>query len=481
MPPDSELSGREREVAALLLQGKSNKQIAFDLGVSVRTVEYHLSRIYAKLGVSSRAAAVLKLNAPPLRESPGQPGGVLRESTVDPGLPPPHNGGSTAFPWRFPMKKWWLWLLVLVFLAILCVCLLLPVARYRVPIFSGPAATVTEAVQAAPPVPIATVLASATPAPRTDLRQEIQALAAEYDQAVQAERRSAPVQTGRDPHSGEETFLFQGEALERILKLYDRFGQQLHDLNEEYLALYRAEAAPTPFPTRPSAAQNEAYSHQLEAGYQSLLEQELEEGDTLLVYDPAEGQYVPMLVGDSYARLELYARALGVLQQAPLAAQVDPAADVAAIRQALGDPDLQLLFQDIRPLANAPAFQAAVYTGPDGGQYWVEMSSGRLVEMEMNSHLEVPAFEAQDVEQLRAIAAQFVQANALRLEELQGQLAYEESGKGSIYFFRWDLRGLDWSGTEWEMMPPLLQVGVRADGQVVAYLNTLDLYDPEAK
>ena len=46
-------SERENDVIKLLLQGKSNKQIALDLGISTRTVEFHLSNIYAKLGVSS--------------------------------------------------------------------------------------------------------------------------------------------------------------------------------------------------------------------------------------------------------------------------------------------------------------------------------------------------------------------------------------------------------------------------------------------
>ena len=36
------LSRREKEVVTLLLQGKSNKQIALSLGVSERTIEFHL-------------------------------------------------------------------------------------------------------------------------------------------------------------------------------------------------------------------------------------------------------------------------------------------------------------------------------------------------------------------------------------------------------------------------------------------------------
>ena len=52
-------SEREQEVIELLVQGKSNKQIALQLKISNRTVEFHLSNIYSKLGVSSRTEAVL--------------------------------------------------------------------------------------------------------------------------------------------------------------------------------------------------------------------------------------------------------------------------------------------------------------------------------------------------------------------------------------------------------------------------------------
>lgn len=55
--PD-ELSAREREVLALLVAGASNKQIAAQLNLSENTIKTHLSRIFAKLDVQSRAEAV---------------------------------------------------------------------------------------------------------------------------------------------------------------------------------------------------------------------------------------------------------------------------------------------------------------------------------------------------------------------------------------------------------------------------------------
>jgi DNA-binding NarL/FixJ family response regulator len=49
------LTRREREVAALIAQGKSNREIADSLVVSERTVESHVGNILFKLGFTSRA------------------------------------------------------------------------------------------------------------------------------------------------------------------------------------------------------------------------------------------------------------------------------------------------------------------------------------------------------------------------------------------------------------------------------------------
>ena len=51
------LTGRELEVLRLVAAGQTNKAIAAELVLSVRTVDRHVSNIFSKLGVSSRAAA----------------------------------------------------------------------------------------------------------------------------------------------------------------------------------------------------------------------------------------------------------------------------------------------------------------------------------------------------------------------------------------------------------------------------------------
>jgi DNA-binding NarL/FixJ family response regulator len=55
----SQLTEREREVLKWMAQGLSNKEIARELGLTVRTVDFHVGNILQKLGVVSRLEAVL--------------------------------------------------------------------------------------------------------------------------------------------------------------------------------------------------------------------------------------------------------------------------------------------------------------------------------------------------------------------------------------------------------------------------------------
>jgi len=57
--PNSDLSTREREVLDLIVRGKSNKEIANDLGITESTVKCHVSVILMRLNVSDRTQAVV--------------------------------------------------------------------------------------------------------------------------------------------------------------------------------------------------------------------------------------------------------------------------------------------------------------------------------------------------------------------------------------------------------------------------------------
>ncbi len=58
-----ELTPRERDVLRLLAQGKQNREIAMQLGISARTVEIHKARVFAKLKVGNTTQLVRLLGS----------------------------------------------------------------------------------------------------------------------------------------------------------------------------------------------------------------------------------------------------------------------------------------------------------------------------------------------------------------------------------------------------------------------------------
>jgi NarL family two-component system response regulator LiaR len=54
-----QLTRREHEVLTLLAHGRSNKRIAYELGISEKTVKTHVGHVFAKLGVTDRTQAAL--------------------------------------------------------------------------------------------------------------------------------------------------------------------------------------------------------------------------------------------------------------------------------------------------------------------------------------------------------------------------------------------------------------------------------------
>ncbi|KXK12121.1 MAG: response regulator receiver protein [Chloroflexi bacterium OLB14] len=95
------LSRREKEVIALLFQGKSNKEIALSLEVSERTIEFHLKNIYAKSKVNSKFELILKLG-----KTTGNISFQPVESTVNILSKSTHNSKqSIIHRWTQPVKN----------------------------------------------------------------------------------------------------------------------------------------------------------------------------------------------------------------------------------------------------------------------------------------------------------------------------------------------------------------------------------------
>jgi len=124
------LSEREREILQLVSQGKSNKEIASDLFISVNTVKVHVSNIYQKIGVSSRTEATLYAIENGIVDYPAnntQPPNneALTTSPIE-----SHENVKTTPSW---LKKYW-WLIILVLFSIVVI---IPVAIPSISIFDA--------------------------------------------------------------------------------------------------------------------------------------------------------------------------------------------------------------------------------------------------------------------------------------------------------------------------------------------------------
>jgi DNA-binding CsgD family transcriptional regulator len=66
------LSPRQRQIVSLISQDYCDKEIARKLGMSARTVDSHLQRLYVRYGIHSRAALVAKwlTEEPDIDDSP---------------------------------------------------------------------------------------------------------------------------------------------------------------------------------------------------------------------------------------------------------------------------------------------------------------------------------------------------------------------------------------------------------------------------
>ena len=345
-----------------------------------------------------------------------------------------------------------------------------------------PTMTTINSVTVLPYTPTQNQTETSTPtvSVKEHILEQIRQLAAEYDQAVQAEKQHGIVEYSQDPTTGEDIFLFLGDSFISISNLNIEFHTKMNDLINLYTQIYRDETNPTPFPTPVLEEQRQPYLDFLYEQTKSYCSnQDMNaQNATVIFYDPGDGKYHPLLIDEALARCYLYGWMIEEWRTAPQLARLDKAVDMTLIRQTTGNPGLTLTFQSVSEVPNAPWRSAALYRDETGTSYYVDIDTARLsaIEPSLLGEPNITSAEKKNIDELRGIARQFAFINSPRLTELESVLLYEENCKDEICFFRWDYRNRNWSGTDWAMMAPFLQVGVLTDGKIIAYNNTLDLF-----
>lgn len=126
MTENNTLTSRETEILALIAEGKSNKEIAAELFISVNTVGVHVSNIFRKIDVSSRTGATLYAIEQGIVQSPAMP---TQQNEYIASLVPIVET-EEELPQAGGLKKYW-WLLLM------SAVILFAITQAAVPFFSS--------------------------------------------------------------------------------------------------------------------------------------------------------------------------------------------------------------------------------------------------------------------------------------------------------------------------------------------------------
>jgi hypothetical protein len=301
---------------------------------------------------------------------------------------------------------------------------------------------------------------------------QIHILASNYQQAVESEKQNGNAIVAKDPKTGEETLTFTGNSLDKINGLDLTVIQQITQLNQEYLGLFQKNYQTTPYPTQSSPDTSQVYLNNLMQEFNTWEISESKTGSVVVVYNPANSKFQPMLVGDSYARDTLDWQAIRQLQVDIIAEPLSERLPEIRAIQKIDPGDVTLVF-----VARTPYRMDIQLYHYASATWYVDVYTAThdIIEMELKDQAFVlPVGQILSKSELEQKARDIIAniAPSINLAGLTPNPEEKSSGDQANYFFRWEdiMKPLLDNGQS-----PFIQVGLTQNGDMVGYVNTLPL------
>ena len=291
-----------------------------------------------------------------------------------------------------------------------------------------------------------------------------------FNQLVEQEKLLGQVETTHNDETGQDFFAFMGESDKKIRAAHDHLINQIHELHDESLALYKQEYNPTPFPTFSTKEEALNFYYQTMQENQDWLEEQDKAKNVLKIYDPDRGGYMSLL---PFEQMDWLALRNEALNQVRLAAELSPerqAQHKSIVEELDGQP---VIASEITSL---PFYRndITLFQYQTQKNYYVLNSDGTVIEIIpvqiplIDQFTPVAPLKVNQLEESARVLIASI-ASATDLETLTSAFG----SKIGSYFFRWEdrtKRVLD-DGRSF----PFIQVALNQDGELLNYYNTLPL------
>lgn len=337
----------------------------------------------------------------------------------------------------------------------------------------------SESTTVSPSFIVATVQSASiqlpAPTPTEDLAAQKQKISDEasrkiekFNQLVEQEKLLGNIETSHNGETGQDFFIFTGESDTKIRAAHENLISQLEMLRDQYLALYKQNYNPTPFPTFSTKEEALKFYYQAMQENQDWLEALEKKDSAFKVYDPDRGNYLSVLTFEQSAWLGLRTDALNNLR---MEAELSPellAKHIAIVEKLDGT------LVEANEITSLPYYRndLTLFQYQTSKNYYVLNADGAVIEITpiQSLPIEITPNPSLNVDQLEQKAISYI--NRIAPGTSVETLTPQHASKTGTFFFKWEDQtkpSLDGGGF------PFIQVALNLNGDLLNYINTLPL------